>query len=342
MTRSAEQLGLFRREECRLERPVLRDPALQEEFDRRGYVVVPLLDPDEVRTLYDGYARAAARAEGLNEPGAYNDTYAEFSVIHSRPSFRREAYDLICPVVTPKADRYLQDYRPLIANFVNKPPGTGVVPAHQNWSVVDESQYQSVSVWVALVDCQVENGAMSMYDGSHLDLRGRRGIWAYAAFAGIEDDLISEVLTPIEVKAGDAVILDDALVHYSPPNLTDDRRLAIQFVMVPEEADTFFFQAGDASDGCVEVDQWRVDAPFFFEFIHGERDPDHAELVERLELPEPSMDLPTLRHLVEGIEPAPEAATDATDAEVQAPDANEAAPPRKGRLLDWLRSKLSA
>jgi hypothetical protein len=279
-------------------RPVLVDEAQQATFDRRGYVVVDLLSPDEVQRLVDAYAAAADRGEGVNPPGAYNDTYAEFTVIHSRPDFRREAFAVIDAVVGPRAAEHLRGYRSLVGQFVNKPPGTGVVPAHQNWSVVDEDHHQSVSVWVALVDCTVENGTLLLADGSHRRLRGQRGMWAYAAYGGIDPAEIEALLTPVEVRAGQAVVLDDATLHYSAPNLTGERRLAIQYVMVPEEADALFFQQVGGDDRRLEVDVWHVEPGFFFDFWHGDGDPDHGEVVDRIAVDNPPIDVAGLRALL--------------------------------------------
>lgn len=276
----------------------MRDPELQRQIEERGYVVVPYLDQADVETLVTGYDRIAGEVGGANAPGDYNDTYAEFSVIHSRPEFRRRAYELITTVLVPVADHLLVDHRPLIANFVNKPPGTGVVPAHQNFSVVDESEFRSVSVWVALVDCVLENGAMSMLDGSHRSLRGRRGMWAYQAFSGIEQDIIAGYLRPVEVPAGHAVILDDAVVHYSPPNRTDQRRLAIQFVMVPSEARPLWFQQVGATDEHLDVEVWEVDERFFFEFWHGDGDERFGRSTGRIQVPTSDLDVTTLRFLL--------------------------------------------
>jgi hypothetical protein len=114
-------------------------------------------------------------------------------------------------------------------------------------------------------------------------------MWAYQAMHQIEDSLLESHLVPLHVKAGDAVILDDALVHYSPPNTTDERRLAIQFVMVPAEADALFFQQVGEHDGTMDVDVWKVDEGFFFDFWHGDGDAAHGEVVERIELPVPRM-----------------------------------------------------
>jgi hypothetical protein len=265
-------------------RRVLRDDTLQARFDERGYVVVPLLSADQVDELYRWYDERAG-ADGPNPPGAYDDTYAEFSTIHSYPEFRAAAYHAITTRAAPEADRYLVDYLPLVANFVNKPPGTGVVPAHQNWSVVDESRFQSVSVWIALVDCVQENGALQVLDGSHRAFRGRRGMWSYASFGDVEQLLVDEYLTPVHVRAGEAMILDDSLVHYSPPNVTDARRLAIQLVMRPADAEPIFFQEVGRHDDVLDVDVWRVDEPFFWNFWHGDGDERHGERLERIEVP---------------------------------------------------------
>jgi ectoine hydroxylase-related dioxygenase (phytanoyl-CoA dioxygenase family) len=154
-----------------------------------------------------------------------------------------------------------------------------------------------VSVWVALVDCVVENGAMSMLDGSHRSLRSRRGMWAYQAFGGIEDSM-QDLLTPVVVRAGEAVILDDAVVHYSPPNLTSRRRLAIQFVMVPDEADAIFHQQVGGDGSTMDVDVWSVTPEFFFDFWHGDGDAAHRRLIERIRMPVPNFDLATLQELV--------------------------------------------
>lgn len=299
MSASAGEYGFLAQGDCHLTRRVFRDDALQAAFDERGYVTTRLVSPSEVEQLRTIYLEAAAEEEGLNPPGAYNDTYAEFSVIHSRVDLRERFFTEIAAVLGPRVAAVLEGYRPLVANFVNKPPGTGVVPAHQNWSVVDESRFQSVSVWVALVDCVMDNGAMYLYDGSHRGLRGRRGMWAYAAFSEIEEELVDELLTPVFVQAGDAIILDDSVVHYSPPNESSEARLAIQYVMIPDEAEALFHQQVGADADTLDVAVWRVDEGFFFDFWHGDGDPEHGEVVDRLAVPNSPLDLPTVKELVD-------------------------------------------
>lgn len=277
-------------------RPLLGDAGAQAALERDGYVVVDLLAPDEVVGLRDLY-RARAAGGGHNPPGAYDDTYAEFSIVHSTPAFRQEAFDAITAVIAPRADEHLVDCRPVVANFVNKPTGTGVVPVHQNMSLVDEAAHRSLSVWVALVDCTEANGTLEVVPGSHV-LRGRRGVWAYAAFSEATDELVGRDLVPVPIRAGQAIVLDDALVHYSAPNAGDEDRLAIQLVMVPSEAEALSFEVVAEDGDELEVEELRVEPAYFWDFWEGRGDRAHAHARRRLRVPRPCVTADELRAAV--------------------------------------------
>ena len=273
----------------------LLDDTKEKELDELGWTVVDLLGPGEVAELRDFYFGEAA-AQDLNPPGAFDSTYAEFSVIHCRPDFRARAFDRITQVIGPRAAEHLVDHRPLVANFVNKLPGTGVVPAHQNWAVVDERSFRSVSVWVALVDCEVDNGAVQFLAGSHSPYREPRGMWAYEAFVDVFEELAAD-LVPVEVRAGQAIILDDAVVHYSPPNETAADRLAIQLVMVPRSAEPLFFQQVGTEGTDLIADVWNVEPEFFFDFWHGDGDARHGRVVDRIRVDGRRLDPARFREL---------------------------------------------
>lgn len=264
----------------------LIDDDLEAQLVERGWVVVPLLNQGEVAELRDWYLANSQHDRHIPD-GAYNNTYAEFSVIHTSPAFREAAFDVVVRVLTPHLEPLLTSYSPLVANFVNKPAHTGIVPMHQNWSVVDEEQFRSLSIWVALVDCDGENGTLEFISGSHQTLRTPRGMWAYEAFTALEDEVIDS-LEAVSIRAGEAIILDDAVVHYSRPNRTDEDRLAIQLIVVPSPADARFYRCLAADAEGMEVEMLAVAPRFFWNFWHGDGDTRYSSVVERLHLPPPS------------------------------------------------------
>lgn len=277
-----------------LERALMSDPRSERELSERGYTLIDLLEEDEVALLRDFYVEHAERGD-LNPEGAYNPYYAEFTTMNSRPEFRREAYELISRVVTPRMAGHLIDCRPIVANFVNKPPGGGVVPVHQNMSVVDEATARSVSVWIALVDCTVENGTIEFVDGSHLLHRGRRGTWAYQEFGEIDEETIASHFVPVPIRAGQAVVLDDAIVHYSAPNQAEHRRLAIQLVVAPAELDALYFQVAEEHEDTLDLDVLVIEPEFFFDFWGGVGRSEHAVHRDRITIERTRHDASTLR-----------------------------------------------
>ncbi|MEZ5321273.1 MAG: phytanoyl-CoA dioxygenase family protein [Microthrixaceae bacterium] len=278
---------------ARIATRTLRSDDLEQELVEKGWVVVPLLDQSEVARLRAFYEAGSVDDRHLTE-GAYDPTYAEFSVIHSTSVFRAEAFSEVVEVTAPSVGRLLAGHRPLVANFVNKPPGTGVVPVHQNWSVVDESRYRSVSVWIALVDCVSDNGTLELLAGSHRRLREPRGMWAYEAFERAHDEVIRH-LDRVDVPAGHAIVLDDAVVHYSPPNRTNADRLAIQLIMVPEDAPGLFCERVEDHGPTSTVKVWEVTPPFFFDFWHGSGDERFGRVVDEREIPVGSFDAEAFR-----------------------------------------------
>lgn len=290
-----------------LRRAIMRDAEAESQLCARGYAVIDLLAANEVAELRDFYVEHADRGD-LNPEGAYNEEYGEFTIMNSRTDFRREAFDLIDRIVSPRAADHLIDVRAVIANFVNKPPGGGVVPLHQNISVVEEETARSVSVWVALVDMTEENGTLQFVPGTHLHLRGKRGPWAYTEFFGLDEARVASRLTSVPIQAGQAIVLDDAVVHYSAPNRSDVRRLAIQLVMGPDELPSTYYECMEETEEERTLDRLLIDPAYFFDFWDGHGDRAHAQLLARLVVPrahhdETALDLPT-----EPTAPAPAAA----------------------------------
>jgi len=77
--------------------------------------------------------------------------------------------------------------------------------------------------------------------------------------------LISDYLEPLETQAGDAVILDDSIIHYSAPNQTDGFRLTTQLILVPEKKPCVHYHLNPQEDSA-KIHKLEVEQPFFMQF----------------------------------------------------------------------------
>lgn len=249
-------------------RTVLNDSKLEERFQRDGYVIVPFLNADEVLQLRQQYFDTISQSGGLiqsDEAGIEDMITYDFTFIDKNIDYKRLVYDVITKAFAPHVQKYLAAYKPIIANFIRKKTNNGEVPLHQNWAFVDEKKCTSVSIWCPLVDSNEKNGTLQVVPGSHKRFGEVRGPMVPWELDNIKHDIINKYLVPMNVKAGEAVILDDSLVHYSAINKTDELRLAIQLILIPEEEKSIHYHM-DLSRNAKKVEVLEADVDFYMEF----------------------------------------------------------------------------
>lgn len=267
-------------------RPVFRDAHLQAQFDRKGYVQTPFLDATQVEALKQAYFDTLGQSGGslLAQEADFKSnsevTY-DFTFIDRNPAYKRLVYDTLADALDAPQSRLLDNYRPIIANFIRKKPGGGEVPLHQNWAFVDERRCTSVSIWCPLVDSNADNGTLQFVDGSHKRFAEVRGPMVPWELNAIQRQIIAEQLTPAQnIQAGQAVVLDDSIVHYSNINRTDGLRLAIQLILVPREEPTIHFHM-NPQHSPDRVEKLEVDVDFFMAF-HPWKKPENFKLLDTL------------------------------------------------------------
>jgi hypothetical protein len=250
-------------------RKTFLDPDLEAQFQKDGYVIVPFLSEDEVASLKQTFFELLPMSGGnilAGETGVELEeiTY-DFTFIDKNPDFKRKVFDIIADRFQPHADRILDQYRPIIANYIRKKETGGEVPLHQNWAFVDETKATSVSIWCPLVDSNEENGTLQLVPGSHKRYGRHRGPMVPWELEGIKEDIINDYLVPANIKAGQAVVLDDSIVHYSAINKTQRLRLAIQLIMLPKELPSIHYHL-DHQRSPEQIDVLEVDHDFYMEF----------------------------------------------------------------------------
>jgi ectoine hydroxylase-related dioxygenase (phytanoyl-CoA dioxygenase family) len=251
--------------------PVFRDPSLQQQFDAEGYIMIKgFLSQEEVAALKQAYfdllpeSGGALTADESDFKSKSAITY-DFTFIDRNWEYKQKVFDVISAAFVQHYDPLLADYTPIIANFIRKEEDGGEVPLHQNWAFVDEIKYTSVSIWVPLVPSNRMNGTLEIAPGSHKRFGQFRGPMVPWELEHIKQDIIEEFLVPMDAEAGDAVILDDSVVHYSNINRTDGLRLTIQLILVPKGVPSIHYHL-DREVSPDEVRILEVDRDFYMKF----------------------------------------------------------------------------
>jgi hypothetical protein len=131
-------------------------------------------------------------------------------------------------------------------NALTKDPNTGgALKWHQDYSYWPLAQPNAVTIWIALDDVTIDNGAVQMAPGSHLMGERLPRVFGTGAtyFKERRPASVSEITSPaeaglevdtIEMKAGEASLHHSLTWHASGENTTDHPRRASVFRYVAD------------------------------------------------------------------------------------------------------------
>lgn len=242
-------------------RSVFFDTKNQEQFDRVGYVVLPLLSQEEIRVLLDAYEKPKL------DPQYTRGFHA--TMLGTDVEAKKKADALIRSVIQPHTYSLLRDYKCLFGNFIVKEPeGDSFVGIHQDWTYLNEEQYRSINIWIPLTDTNEENGALHVLPGS----QQLPPIIRYTPFEGDlynqHQEFIFEHSIRLDLPAGMGVCYDSRLIHFSHPNRSGQPRMAIGTVNVPDQSVPLHYYRPNKNT--CQLDVFEVDNAFFQSFSPGE------------------------------------------------------------------------
>ena len=243
---------------------IIKDEALESELLEKGFVTMPLLTQEEV-----------AEVQKFYDDTHFHEMPGTFSGIHmttwsDNAYHKRIVKDFIKKVFEKALQAHFKDYKQYNHVFIAKQPGDHTeFNVHQDWSIVDESKYYSVNVWVPLADTDESNGALWIIPGSHHWGNPIRGAGVLFPDYRQQDKLLKERSISVPLKAGEALVFFHSTIHGSPPNRSDKDRVVATCAVIPEEASLrIAFQAG--SDAPLEIYQPDEDFVFQYDNIRSE------------------------------------------------------------------------
>jgi ectoine hydroxylase-related dioxygenase (phytanoyl-CoA dioxygenase family) len=210
---------------------VFKDKFLQEKFNDQGYLIIDLLSIEQVNRLleyYNSLEHNVASRQGFHA-----------SLFSSDKKYVEKIHETIVQIIQPALEIYFKNYSIFLANYLVKEPSTNsIVSPHQDWNFVDEEKYYALNVWTALSDFNFSNGTMAIVPASQNIYRTYRGTanpYINTDFDKYADEIFKKS-TFINLKAGQSIVYNTALLHASSPNQSDKVRIASGVGLIPESA----------------------------------------------------------------------------------------------------------
>lgn len=204
------------------------DADLAKEFSQKGFVVVKLLSKADLHALEAVYSQV--KSDSVSSNGFYA------SIWSTDKSYRKKVNDDINNILFPLVQEKLRGIAPVLGNFHVKQPGAGELGAHQDWSFVDEPENDSCLVWCPLHSVDEDNGCLHVIPFSHQLKNYTRGRFFDVPFLNLLQTTIPQLLQPVPLQAGEAIVMHSRLVHASPVNKSNKPRIAASVVIKPENS----------------------------------------------------------------------------------------------------------
>ena len=232
---------------------MLNDGDLDRRLKRDGFTTTALLDQASALQLRERFlARRGRLGTGFSIDLTIDDA-----------DYRADVARLANEVLRDRAIELFADHEPFLTSFLCKYPGAeSEMYLHQDWSYVDErAGHRTYVIWLALQDITGDNGQLRVLRGSHRLDPAPRGSNLVASFVRHENTITDRLLS-VPVRAGEAIIFDNALVHSSFPNYSDEPRVALAMGMRPRPAELCYFRR----EGPGRALRYRIDEDFFFTY----------------------------------------------------------------------------
>ncbi|MEY3501561.1 MAG: hypothetical protein RL308_3234 [Bacteroidota bacterium] len=205
---------------------VFRDPVMHSDFEKNGFVVVDFYTNESLNEVKSLYSEMHSGVQTDFFPSAYSDDK------NYRNTIDRE----LTRIGQPKFDELFTDYQVMNACFIVKQSGKdSYLHVHQDMTLVDESEYVGINIWTTTIDLTPENGVLYLLPGSHRFLPTYRGHTLPGFYDPIQEE-IKDYMQPLYLKAGQAIIFDQSIVHFSPPNLSNDIRIVSNVFITHRDA----------------------------------------------------------------------------------------------------------
>lgn len=207
---------------------IVKDESLKAQLFDEGYCIDGNIGPDLLKKLQAVYKK---HHKVKTENGGMF-----YSLYSLDLTYRKLVNEEIGALMKELYGKKFENYKTVLNSFIIKYPGEeSAFTLHQDSTSLDESKYSALSVWIPLQDTNLENGCLCVVPKSQKIFYPYRGISFPTPFSNIES-VVRDYLVPINMKAGDILLFDNRMVHFSPENNSKEPRVVVMSGLFPKEA----------------------------------------------------------------------------------------------------------
>lgn len=243
------------------------------DFSENGFIVIDFLDKNEIERLNAIYSQNnIPDSEHFYSTSFLNS--AEKRILISQE---------IQKIVRSKANTVFQNHQELGAVFLIKSSGENTqMPIHQDWTVVEEPENHSITIWIPLIDTTELNGAITVLPKSHRLSTGLRSPSIQDPLQDIKE-LARPIMETLEMKAGQAFIFSHALLHASHSNVSGESRIAVAYGLINQETNLIYYHKPSTDS---KVQKLTIPKDFFISYPEPGKAPANSILIEEIDYDE--------------------------------------------------------
>jgi hypothetical protein len=269
----------------------------QRELVERGYTTTQLLTGEEAAALWRELQALKQEAGFGVTDGTGSRLKHHASFMDADQTYRRQSSALIERWIGSRMAKVIPDLVFATGSFHIKGPHSGTVGLHRDWTLTEDPAQLSYNAWLSLVDVDENNGALRVVPHSHdvtVQLSTAKVRPYYASYV----DAVESIAVPVPVKAGEAIVYNSRLLHWSAENQSADVRPAVGIGLIPAGTRPAFYKAKDDGSSYVVYDMsggeflrhspadlyaGRISAPVLKEVDHRNEALDLKEFTRRIE-----------------------------------------------------------
>lgn len=241
---------------------IVRNGDLQSKLHEVGFVKAGTIGDESLNQLKALYKQLHGFKQ--EDGGMFYSLYSKDLV------YRKTVNDNIERILKETYDNLFVDYKTVINSYIAKLSGPkSDFTLHQDSTGLDETKHSPLSIWIPLQDTDINNGTLCLIPKTHAFFHIYRGISFDAPFKEYESTL-RKYLIPITLKAGEILMFDNRLVHYSGINHSEQPRVVVMSGLFPKEADIIsVYKDSTITDAPLEIyrqtDDFLITNTAFFE-----------------------------------------------------------------------------